>query len=296
MKPDAFAQTRFVPGSVRGFLFSPATLLCLLIPATVSGGPVTVQPAGGYQLTKGLRVAIDGNACGDNNHETVPQSVTGSESVRACETVGAGSAVVSSGAHLDVLAGYRVTFGNGFRIESGGSMAVNLDAARVRGGFVQDNSPFREPHYAARFWLNADNLALDSNARLTLLEGLDAGGRSWWMLKMKWNAAANEVRLYVVAAENTGSQSTESANEIVLSSGWHAVELEWKAAQPGSSDGFILVELDGASQPGLSGLANDEGVVELVRWGVLNALSTTDGWLDLDNFVSRRAGRIGPTP
>lgn len=259
-------------------------------------GSVEAHPDAARDGSHGLRVAVDGEGCQGENHATVPGTVSGSETIQACETVSAGSATVTTNSDLDLLAGYRISFGAGFTVQAGGELSADIDTGRVRGGFVRDDSPVNEPHYAARFYLRRDNLMLGTEERLKLLEGEDRQGRRWFALMLKFDGDSGEYRLFLEARANGGPQSTEGPGEIVLGMGWGAVEVEWRAARPGESDGYLSVELDGVAGPGLSALDNVDGRIDSVRWGLLQGEPTSGGHLDLDEFVSRRAGRIGPLP
>lgn len=269
--------------------------ITLLAYGGAGAGPVTVESGASAGGSSGLRVAVDAPACEGENHASVTGLVGEDRTVQACETVSAASATVAAGNRLGLLAGYRVSLGAGFGVQAGAEFSAAVDGQRVRGGFVRDDTPAGEPHYAARFHLRRDALTLGTDERLTLLQAEDRLGRAWVSLKLKYDGS--DMRLYLVALDDGGGQSTtEGTGEVILPAGWRMVEVELKAAAPGAGDGFALIELEGAAGPGLNGLDNDQARVDTVLWGVLGALPASDGWLDLDEFVSRRAGRIGPTP
>lgn len=269
--------------------------LALLFAEFALAGPVTVTGSAAASGSEGLRVQIDAGACnaGDNDLDLSGRTFSAAEpeTYSACERIRADSATVT-GAAVKFDAGYQVALGGGFGVARGSQFRVDTTPSRVRGGFVADHSPAGEDHYAVRFLLNAQNLMLTSDARLVLLEGADDSGRSWLELVMTYVDSTNSRRLSVSALQDGGGRSGSTPFD--LTDGWHAVEVEWWASAPGAADGRVEIRLDGALQAGLSGLDNDTGRIDQARWGVMDALATTSGHLDLDEFVSRRAGPIGP--
>lgn len=253
-------------------------------------GPVETTPAssdGGH----GLRINIDGGACsaGQNEREIAGQTVTSDR--RACERLSAGNTTVQSPASVTFSAGYRVALGSGFRVERGAEFRAVVEPGRVRGGFVRDDSPVSETHYAVRFLVNPDNLTMGAGETVTIFEAEDGLGRAWLALDMRYDGGSNTRRFSVVTPDGAASAATPGFD---ARAGWQSIEIEWRASAPGASDGRVWVSQGGSARSGLSGLDNAAGRVDTVRWGVLGALSTTADYLDLDQFVSRRAGRIGP--
>lgn len=263
-----------------------------LASAPLCAGSVQVTSGAAHTGGEGLRIAVTNTGCNDQNRRRISnQSLSMSSTQGACETLAADHATVQSPAAVTFLAGYRVSLGAGFGVERGANFAVSLDPGRVRGGFVRDDSPAAEPHYAVSFYVNADGLTLGGSEQLLILEAVGPLGRDWFTLNMQFDSASSQKTLYAEAASG-GATATSGA--FTVNPGWQRVELEWRAADSGAANGSLSVTRDGASQPGLSGLDNANGRIESVRWGVLNALPVTGGQLDLDEFVSRRAGPIGP--
>lgn len=272
--------------------FFGALLLAAGLAGAVRAGPVETTVLAGNN-GQGLRVHVAPDACqaGANERVINGQTYTESGEENVCERLSARDSVIKSPAVVSFSAGYRVGLGTGFRVEQGAEFAVSVAPSRVRGGFVRDDSPSAEPHYAVRYSMNADNLTLDTGERLVLLEAEDHLGRPWLSLVMRYDSPTNSKRLSVTTPD--GAASADSA-EFEVMNGWQAIELEWRASESGKANGRIWVTRNGVAQPDLTGLDNEDGRIDSVRWGVLNALDTTDGHLDLDDFVSRRAGPIGP--
>lgn len=258
----------------------------------VLAGPVEVlSDAAGNGSSAGLRVHLAPEACAvevDNEQKISGETIGTNDERRACERLSADNTIIASGANVTFSAGFRVSLGAGFRVEQGASFGASVDTGRVRGGFVRDDTPASEPHYAVRFLMNADNLNLGTDERLVLLEAEDRLGQRWLSLVMYFDGAAEQLK----ASAADGAGTTDSA-EFAVKPGWQAIELEWWAADPGDNNGKVNVMQDGNAQSGLVGLDNENGRIDSVRWGLLRALDTTDGQMDLDEFVSRRAGPIG---
>lgn len=132
------------------------------------------------------------------------------------------------------------------------------------------------------------------NDQFHVFDAADQFDETWFSLVIRYDGTANENRLFLEAREDAGG--TLGSGEIALSPGWHWVELEWWAAEPSASNGRLTLNLDGAAQPGLQNLDNDTGAISLVRWGAMDVTATATGSVDLDDFDSRKAGVIGPTP
>lgn len=254
-------------------------------------GPVAVTSSssdGG----QGLRISVDSGACSASQAERriSGQTYGSSGEENACERLAADGTTIQSPASVRFSAGYRVSLGSGFRVEQGAEFRVATDPGRVRGGFVRDDTPSSEPHYAARFSLNSDNLTLGADERVTLLEAEDRLGAVWLSLDLRHDSATNAYRLLVSTPDGGGTAST---TEFDVQAGWQSVEVEWRASRPGRADGRVWVSHNGNPTGQLTGLANESGRVDSIRWGILGAPGTTGGYLDLDQFVSRRAGMIG---
>lgn len=260
-------------------------------PAALAGPVEAVSGAAGGGSSTGLRVHVNPKACsfGVPNELEISQDIGNPGDFEACELLSADNMTVQASAEdVGFSAGYRVALGAEFGVERGAEFRVSVDNARVRGGFVRDDSPADEPHYAVRFLMNPDNLSMGTEERLVLFEAEDRLGRRWLALHMRDDGT----RLLRVSAAD-GAATAEGA-EFAVTSGWQIIELEWWASDPGASDGRVTVLQDGVTRSGLDGLANENGRIHSVRWGLLRALTSTEGHLDLDEFVSRRAGIIGP--
>ncbi len=262
-------------------------------PAVLAGPVEVVSGAAGGGSSAGLRVHVNPEACSievPNEREFSGTTIENPGDFEACELLSADNTTIQNAAEsVSFSAGYRVALGAGFGVEQGAQFRVSVDNTRVRGGFVRDDSPAAEPHYAVRFLVNPDNLSMGTDERLVLFEAEDHLGRRWLALHMRDDGTSRYLR--VSAADGT---ATAEGGEFAVTSGWQVIELEWWASDPGAANGRVTVLQDGASRTDLGGLANEDGRIHSVRWGLLRALTTTGGQLDLDEFVSRRAGIIGP--
>lgn len=154
--------------------------------------------------------------------------------------------------------------------------------------YVQDASPQAEPEYLARFYLFAGDLELDDNGQVEVFTALRGESRPEPEFGLRVQRADDGLAL--VARARDGSRFTES-EALPLRRGWRGIELHWRQAS-GSSNGELLVFVDGTERAALPGLANRDGAIDLVRLGAVEA-SGARGSLDFDAFVSHRATPVG---
>ena len=174
-------------------------------------------------------------------------------------------------------------------------MRVTLDDGKP--GYVQDDSPSAQRQYRARFYLRTDNLKMRDGDVLAVFAGYTAGGESAVYLTLRQDGTS--IRLGAGARlSNHLVTSVEERGETVLAPGWHLIEFYWLAAKDlSSANGYLSLWVDGASQTGLSRLANSTLSIDYVRLGAVhNVASTMTGRFDIDEFVSRPKDRIGATP
>lgn len=154
--------------------------------------------------------------------------------------------------------------------------------------YVQDTSPQAEPEYLARFYLFAGDLELNDNGRVEVFTALRGESRPEPEFGLRVQRAGD--RLALVARARDGSRFMES-EALPLRRGWRGIELHWRQAS-GPSNGELLVFVDGTERAALSGLANRDGSIDLVRLGAIEA-SGAGGSLDFDGFVSHRGTPVG---
>lgn len=281
-----------------------AGLLTLSIPVAASSIQVSAAAArpgsgtgcGGSGC--GARLALEG--CMTMESVTVPdQDVGSSQTFEACRTLTADDVDITGGT-TTFRSGGTIVLGSGFSVGSGASFAAVVDPGLTGDGFVEDTTPASESRYVARFYVNLDSMSLPSSEAFDHFAGYDVLGRLQVRVGMKHNAMMGENRLYAEIRRDDGTfLSTENMNELAVASGWRAVEVDWTAASaPGANDGSVTLCVDdnGSRTSCIqiaSGVDNDQGTVDFVRWGAQDVDATTSGSLDMDDFDSRRTGPIG---
>lgn len=208
----------------------------------------------------------------------------------ACTTAN-WSNIVDAGANIDpsINAG----------LEADCGLIVNIDA--VNPAYVVDSTPgtLTMPavsEYVARFYLAQNGLILGAGEELVVFEAQDASSASVFKLILRDDNGVRKLKL--VAYENGGAPLTNMGNELILSNGWRAVQIAWKA---GSGTGSLELKVDGvaaAASQNLANLTNDTLTVSSVKLGVINpspavTLAGASGTVMLDAFQSYRQGDAG---
>jgi uncharacterized repeat protein (TIGR01451 family) len=160
--------------------------------------------------------------------------------------------------------------------------------------FVQDDTPFAESRYRARFYMRLPRLHMGDGDEFELFSAASPAGQVKLRLLLAAVAGQKKLRMAVVLDDGSVVQ-TPAGSEAVLPQQWHAVEIDWRAASaPGANDGRLDLWVDGQAQPPLQGLDTDEARIGRVRWGAVSGLDAgTRGVLALDEFVSRRQTMTG---
>lgn len=275
-----------------------AVLLLALVGASESleAASLDVLAAAAQRGTNGLRVTV-GSLCASPQDQVVTnQTLNGPATVEGCQSVTSSSTTISSG-QVTFRAGDRITLEDGFVVQSGASFVAEVDGTLLPDAHLEDRTLGAEPHYAAGFFVNLNSLAVGSSDRFDLFTGESGGGTGWFSMVLKRNASLGENRMVIEARQNNGSVvSTEGINELFLPSGWWWLSIDWKAASPTASNGFLRLSLNGTLHSELTGLSNSNGRIGTVRLGAEGVDSGTSGTFDLDHFVSRIAGPIAPPP
>jgi hypothetical protein len=175
-----------------------------------------------------------------------------------------------------------------------GAFGLQVQVSGGAPAYVEDDSPGAERRYRARFYVNANALAMASGDEFDLFTGFSAAGVPQLRVTVRRSGVQNLLRL--AARRDDGVfVETPPGSEIALPREWHSVEIDWKASSAaGSNDGALAVWLDGQSRTGLSAIDNDTAQVGLVRWGATEGVeATTTGSFVLDEFDSRRDTYIG---
>lgn len=165
------------------------------------------------------------------------------------------------------------------------------------GLYVQDDAPWSEPRYRARFHF-------DTN-------GFDPGetaGKRRTRLFIGF-AEAPQRRVFALVLRRLGGQYSVMARARLdddrqadtpfhpIADGPHSLEIDWgRSTGPDAENGWMQVWIDGALVAQSWGLDNHLGVVDFVRLGALSVKQTATGTLHWDAFESRRETYIGPVP
>ncbi|HVS64138.1 MAG TPA: hypothetical protein VMT85_11620 [Thermoanaerobaculia bacterium] len=229
--------------------------------------------------------------------------------VTACDTLRADGTVSSA---TTLRAGDRVVLENGFNVDSGASLAVEIDTSLYPDAYLQDDTPDGETVYAARFYLDPAALGLDAASdRFYHFIANDAAGDPVLRLGVTWDPVnGGEVRLFLETFEDGGGVVTNengaNGGEAVLAESgdsdcqttpgcYQWVEVGWVASS-GADDGtaYLCVNgLEAGDCKNFAGLDTNTRTVDSVRWGAMDVTDDLGGRLDVDEFESQRATLIG---
>ncbi len=107
-------------------------------------------------------------------------------------------------------------------------------------------------------------------------------------------ASGYQIRAGAVT-DASSSTFTNLAWTTAVTSAWHKIEIEWKAATaPGANDGVLTLWIDGVQKATVTTLDNDTRRVDGAQLGAVAGIDTgTRGTEYFDTFVSRRTTYIG---
>ncbi|PIE03511.1 MAG: hypothetical protein CSA81_01860 [Acidobacteria bacterium] len=171
-----------------------------------------------------------------------------------------------------------------------GAYGMKIHLEGEAGSYVQNDSPTAEQRYRARFYLRLNNVAMADGESFEIFTGSDSSQNKQFILSVI--RSGDNYILSSSVRDNSGSfTSSVAAQSPVLTSGWHAIEIDWFAD---SSIGYMKLWFDGVPSVELNNLSNDQGQVDFVRLGAPNGTpSGATGSIDLDLFESRRVSYIG---
>jgi len=161
--------------------------------------------------------------------------------------------------------------------------------------FVQDDTPDDEGRYRARFYFRTNGFdpgeALDRRRiRLFIAFEEDPVRRLAAIVLRRLGG-----QFSLMGRVRLDDDSQHNSGFFPISDGEHAVELDWKRASgPDANDGSFELWIDGSSVYATAALDNSRSAVDFVRMGALAVKPGADGYLDWDEFVSRRSTYIGP--
>ena len=241
----------------------------------------------------GLAVSVGTTCTSDADYMVPDGAIAGPATEEGCLTLTAANVDITAGS-VTFTAGDRITLQNGFSVASGADFTAALDQGMTGRAYVQDNTPSAEQLYRARFYIDLSTLSPGSGVSFDHFSAYSSTGTPEFELQLE--DSSDNVAL-VVNARDGGTVSSITADSSLPSS-YFAVEFEWKASDTGLSNGHLDVWVDGSQVAGLSNLDNENGRIDYVRWGVVDAVdSSTTGTMNLDEFVSLRTSTpIGALP
>ncbi len=154
-------------------------------------------------------------------------------------------------------------------------------------GYVQDNRPFAEASYHARFYFNPNGYATGNGsnpATVTLFSGQNAGGTTLFEVQYRRsNNTGYQVRLSVVRTGGTTSGSWYTINN----NAWNAIEIAWASGTSTTASLYV-----NGAQHSLTNLNTSANTLESVRLGP-QGTPPGNGAVLFDSFISTRRTVIG---
>ena len=165
----------------------------------------------------------------------------------------------------------------------------------LTGLYVQDDSPFDENSYRARFYFDPNGFdpgEADGHLRTRIFIAFEETPiRRLAAVVLRRQSGMYAIR--VRAREDDNSQVDTVFTPI--SNGPHAIEINWqRASGPDALDGQLEVWIDGNYVTGVYGLDNFISSVDFVRLGALSVKSGASGMMLWDEFLSRRRSYCAP--
>ena len=160
--------------------------------------------------------------------------------------------------------------------------------------FVRDDTPSTESRYRVRFYFDPNGFdpgETQSHFRTRILIAFDQASLRAITMVLKRQVGAYSVEARV--KKNDGTRA--DTGFFPITDGPHFLEFDWqKATGPGASDGSLELWIDDISVATLTGIDNDQSLIESVRMGALSIKTGAAGTLFYDQFESRRQRFIGP--
>ncbi len=276
--PCRRAGGRVVVRTLRLACAAAVPLLLAVAPPVWSSG-LTVGPSFAQEGSYGMEVDVSSICATSEDVVVGSQTVTGTLTVEACDTISAGTGFTVSGTgDVTFSAGLRVALGNGFSVQQEGTFAAGTNAGLSGRAYVRDDSPASETSYQVELWVDAGALAMGASDELEHLVAYDAAGTPHLRVLLLDGPA---VALEVVDGSDVAHRSTS----IPLGAGWHELALDWTA----SAAATVSITVDGTSTQQVTGVDTSSRRVDFVRWGsVEGTMAGISGALLLDDFVSWR--------
>jgi RHS repeat-associated protein len=161
--------------------------------------------------------------------------------------------------------------------------------------FVLDRSPYRNPVYHTRFYLDPNLVEIPDEATLDIFRGYGTNSGTAFYLQLGMVNDDYAIRAVMLADD----QQTTESDWVPVSDASHVIELEWWQAWSAEvNDGRIRLWID-ENETDLGAIDNDTKVIDAVELGGFSPSdSGISGTIYLDDFASTRLGDsyIGPDP
>lgn len=173
-----------------------------------------------------------------------------------------------------------------------GSQGLQAAINDLTNMYVQDNTPFGETRYRARFYFDPNSMVMAANEAHTIFQGLPVSGGSAFQLNVRYVGGVYQIQAQVRNDDATWTNLLPYA----LTDAPHAIEIDWQAAaSAGANNGAFTLWLDGILKESKTALDNDLQRIDQVKLGPVYGLDAgTVGVEYFDAFESRRITYIGP--
>jgi hypothetical protein len=241
-------------------------------------GSLAVTDSAAYNGVYGLEVTVGSSCTSAADPVFDSETVSGAESFEGCNTLTAHTNFVVKGSgDATLTAGKKITLGNGFSVESGGTFTAVIDASLTPFAFVQDDSPSSETSYNAEFYVNLDLLTVGGGADLEHFVAYGAGGASQLRLLVESGPS-----LHLEVRNDAGTFQPTSG--VTASAGWNKINIAWSAASGATPS---LTVNDGTPVQVTANTGTRR--IDYVRWGAVGgSVSGTSGEIAQDDFSSWR--------
>ena len=258
-----------------------ATFGSILLAIQTGAASLSVTTAAAHTGSYGLEVTPSTSCTGLDTEILDGLTVTGTEFFEGCDSVIADSNFfVTNAGDATITAGRRIVFGNGFRVEAGGSLTARIDASLLPMAYVQDNSPNAETTYNLEFHVNFDGLDLDGGDEVEHFTAHAANTVEQIRLLVRQSAG---LEMVLAVLEDDGT--VMEAAPVSLQAGWNKVSMNWTAA----TNGTASITANDTAPATLSGLSTSFRRIDFVRWGIVGGVFVRNpGFILQDGFVSRR--------
>ncbi len=153
--------------------------------------------------------------------------------------------------------------------------------------YVEDQLPSSEKYYRARFYFFVDKLMGRNGGTVKIFETNPFG------ITLKFIDDGYTIQSYT--KNDSSSNTYTSWSEIT--SGWHFVEMEWKASTlAGANNGYFNFWVDNNLKGMINNIDNDSLGISFARLGVITTSGGPEGKLFFDAFCSKRTEAIGSDP